>query len=273
MMNYEEGIVSFLTTAVVNLAIVAVVIVVGRILSKLLAQALEKLLRRSNVDETLVTFFTKIVYYTSLLIVALTALGVLGMPMTSVIAVLAAAVLALGIALQDSLANLASGVLIIGLRPYIVGDYVVIDDVSGYVTVIGLFNTMLTTRDNKSVFIPNKRVLDGNLTNYSKTELIRLELVYGISYGDDIRKAKTILEEIIRNEARVATQPPPSVAVKELGDNSVNLVVRPYVHVRDEIKVTYAITEEVKLSFDREGILIPFPQRDVHLYQTNGKTA
>lgn len=148
-----------------------------------------------------------------------------------------------------------------------------IDVVSGYVTTIGLFNTMLTTRDNKSVFIPNKGVLDGNLINYSKTELIRLDLVYGVSYADDIRKAKSILEEIVISADRVANQSPPSVAVKELGDNSVNFLVRPYVHVRDELKVTYAITEQVKLSFDQEGISIPYPQHDVHLYQTNGISA
>ncbi|MGB3717708.1 MAG: mechanosensitive ion channel domain-containing protein, partial [Candidatus Promineifilaceae bacterium] len=272
-MDIEQDLFRLVTSAAINLAIVAAIVIAGRFVSKILAGASEKFLQRSGIDETLVSFFTKITYYTSLLFVALIALGVLGLPMTSVIAVLGASVLALGIALQDSLANLASGVLIIGLRPFVVGDYVEIDDVSGFVTVIGLFNTMLTTRDNKSVFIPNKGVLDGNLINYSKTELIRLDLVYGISYTDNIRKAKNILEEIVRNDARVATQPPPSVAVKELGDNSVNFVMRPYVHVRDELKVTYAITEEVKLSFDQEGITIPFPQRDVHLFQSNGKSA
>jgi small conductance mechanosensitive channel len=271
MMDVEESIIGFLTTAAINLAIVVFILIVGRIASKLLAEALKKILQRSGVDETLVEFFTKITYYSLLLFVVLIALGVLGLPMNSVIAVLGASVLALGIALQDSLANLASGVLIIGLRPYIVGDYVEIDQVSGYVTIIGLFNTMLTTRDNKSVFIPNKGVLDGNLINYSKTELIRLELIFGISYSDDMRKAKSILEDIVLGEERVATQPPASVFVKELGDSSVNFIVRPYVHVRDELTVSYAITEQVKLRFDQDGISIPFPQRDVHLYQSNGQ--
>jgi small conductance mechanosensitive channel len=135
---------------------------------------------------------------------------------------------------------------------------------------IGFFSTTLTTRQNKTVFIPNKTILDGNLTNYSKTELIRLDLVYGISYADDVLRAMKILEDIVTSNDRVAENPPPQVSVSELGDNGVNFAVWPYVTVDDEYDVGFAITEQVKLRFDEEGISIPFPQRDVYLYQKNG---
>ncbi|HET6443337.1 MAG TPA: mechanosensitive ion channel domain-containing protein [candidate division Zixibacteria bacterium] len=268
-MDIQQDLLSIIITGVTRVAIFIAIIILGRIVSKLLVNALEKILRRSKVDETLVNFFSSITYYSLLLLVVVVGLGVLGLPMTSVIAVLGASVLVIGIALQDSLANLAAGVIIIGLRPFEVGHYIEMADDAGYVDAIGFFNTMLTTRDNKTVFIPNKNLLAGSLINYSKTELIRLELVYGISYSDDIGKAKSILEDILINCMMVASDPAPTVGVKELGDNSVNFVVRPYVSVREELEVSDEITEQVKLRFDREGISIPFPQRDVHLFQPN----
>jgi len=152
------------------------------------------------------------------------------------------------------------------LQPYRLGDYVEINDVEGYVVSIKMFHTSLKTRDNKIIFVPNSEALADNITNYSKEEWIRLDLVYGIGYDDDLLKAKQILQEIVETTDRVASQPAPIVAVKELGDSSVNLEVRPFVKVRDYVPVTFAITEQVKLRFDAAGISIPFPQRDVHFY-------
>jgi small conductance mechanosensitive channel len=226
-------------------------------------------LEKARVDPTLVSFFGNIFYYLFLAIIVVAALNNLGIPTTSIVAIIGAATLAIGLALQDSLGNLAAGVVIIILRPYRIGDYIETSSATGYVTEIQLFHTLLTTRDNKSVLVPNSDVLDNNIVNYSRTELIRLELVYGISYGDDLLKAKRILREIVEADERVAKDPIPEVAVKELGDSSVNFAVRPYVRVRDEVPVTFHITEQVKLRFDAEGISIPFPQRDVHLFQRN----
>jgi small conductance mechanosensitive channel len=252
-----------------RIAVAIVILFIGRFVVKWLTQAARKAMDRAKVDETLITFLGKIIYFTLLLIVVVIALGVMGFPTTSIIAVLGAATLAIGLALQDSIANLASGALIITLRPFQVGDYVEAADEDGFVTEIRLFHTLLTTRDNKAIYLPNKDVMGNNRPNYSNTPLVRLDLVYGIGYGDDILKAKRILEEIVFANELVAEEPTPVIAVKELGDSSVNLLAQPYVKVGDEPAVTYSVTEQVKLKFDQEGISIPFPQRDVHLFQPN----
>jgi len=204
-----------------------------------------------------------------LVLVVIVALSYLGVPTTSLVAVLGAATLAIGLALQDSIANLAAGLSIIAMRPIGVGDYVEVSGQEGFVAEVRLFHTLLTTRDNKSVYVPNKDVMGNNIINYSDAELIRLDLVYGISYSDDIGKAKRLLQQIVDNDERVAEQPPAIVAVKELADNSVNLIARPWVRVEDQPGVTFAVTEEVKLRFDQEGLSFPFPQREVHLLQAN----
>jgi small conductance mechanosensitive channel len=245
------------------------ILVFGRIAARWFSKFICGMLERANVDVTVVSFFRNVVYYLLLAIVLVAALNNLGIPTTSIVAILGAATLAVGLALQDSLGNLAAGVIIIFLRPYKLGDYVEISGKNGFVTEIQLFHTMLTTRDNKSVMVPNNDVLDNNITNYSRTKLIRLDLIYGIGYGDDLLKAKRILLEIIEADERVAKDPGPEVVVMELGDSSVNLSVRPYVNVRDETGVTFTTTEQVKLRFDEEGISIPFPQRDIHLFQAN----
>jgi small conductance mechanosensitive channel len=245
------------------------ILVIGRIVARWLSRVISGVLKRANVDQTLVSFFGNIFYYLLMVVIIIAALNNLGIGTTSIVAILGAATLALGLALQDSLGNLAAGVVIIFLRPYKIGDYVEISGEHGFVTEIQLFHTVLTTRDNKSVMVPNNDVLDNNITNYSKSKLIRLDLIFGIGYGDDLQKAKRILLEIVQSDERVAKDPAPQVVLKELGDSSVNFSVRPFVNVRDEMDVTFAITEQVKLRFDKEGISIPFPQRDLHLYQVN----
>ena len=242
------------------------IFVIGRWLARQLTRATRNVLAKAHIDQTLITFFANILYYALLLVVIIAALNNIGIPTTTVVAAFGAATLAIGLALQGSLSNLAAGVLIIILQPYRLGDYVEINDATGYVISIKMFYTTLKTRDNKIIFVPNSEILDDNITNYSKEEWIRLDLVYGIGYDDDLLKAKEILQEIAVNTDGVAAQPAPTVAVAELADNSVNLAVRPFVKVRDYVSVTFAITEQVKLRFDAEGISIPYPQRDVRLY-------
>jgi small conductance mechanosensitive channel len=242
------------------------ILVLGIWLAKQLVKGLRGLLQKARVDQTLITFFANISYYVLLIIVIIAALNNVGIRTTTVVAVFGAATLAIGLALQNSLSNVAAGVLIIMLQPYRSGDYVEINDVEGYVANIKMFHTSLKTRDNKIIFVPNSEALAGNITNYSKEKWIRLDLVYGIGYDDDLLKAKQILQEIMETTDQVASQPAPVVAVKELGDSSVNLAARPFVKVRDYVPVTFAITEQVKLRFDAAGISIPFPQRDIHLY-------
>ncbi len=245
------------------------IFIIGRWLAGAITSGVKKLLGRAQVDQTLVSFFGNVLYYLLLAVVIIAALGNLGVPTTSVVAMLGAATLAIGLALQDSLGNLAAGVMIILLRPYRLGDVVEINGEGGAVTNIQIFHTMLTTLDNKTIFIPNSDVLSGNIINYSKTELIRLELTYGIGYEDDLLKAKQILLDIVQADERVAADPEPAVIVSELADNSVNLTVMPFVQVANMPAVTASVTEQAKLRFDAEGISIPFPQRDVHLFNAN----
>jgi small conductance mechanosensitive channel len=276
MGNQEEVIKSFsqifslpLSELLFRIVVAIAIVFVGRLISKWLTRAAKRAMDRAKTDQMLISFLGNITYYALLLIVIVIALGVLGFPTTSIIAVLGAATLAIGLALQDSIANLASGVLIIFLRPFRIGDYVETSDEEGFVTDIRLFHTLLTTRDNKAIYLPNKDVMGNNITNYSDTPLIRIDLVYGIGYSDDVLQAKRILEEIVVANDLVAKDPAPVIAVKELGDSSVNLIALAYVEVKNEMIVTYNITEQVKVRFDQEGISIPFPQRDIHLFQPN----
>ena len=249
------------------------IFIFGRWLARITVDGLRRLLVKAQVDRTLVFFLGNVLYYVLLAVVFVAALSNIGIPTTSIVAILGATTLAIGLAMQDSLANLAAGVVIIMLRPYRLGDYVEIGDAEGYVHDIKIFHTALTTRDNKVIYVPNNDVMDGNIVNYSRREWIRLDLVFGIGYGDDLLKAKRILQEIVAADERIAKEPVPVVAVQELGDSSVNLAVRPYVKVADMVPITFAITEQVKLRFDAEGVTIPFPQRDVHLFQANGREA
>jgi len=258
-----------ITELLLKVVLALAVVIIGRLLAKWAVRIVNRTMVKAKMDETLVTFLGNVTYYTLLVIIVVLALGIVGFPTTSLVAILGAGTLAIGFALQDFIANLASGVTIVALRPFKVGDYVETADEHGFVTDIRLFHTTLTTRDNKLVLLPNKDVIGGNITNYSDTPFIRLDLVYGIGYDDDLLKAKRILEEIIAGDERIAMDPPAVVAVKELGDNSVNLTALPYVPVEDAPAVNFAINEQVKLRFDAEGITIPFPQRDVHLFQAN----
>lgn len=145
-----------------------------------------------------------------------------------------------------------------------------VQSISGYVKEIGFFHPTFTTRDNKTVYIPNKNVIAGKLANLCKTDFIRLGLILGISYVDDMEKAKKVLEERVNSVDGVFSQPPPVVAVSELADSSVNFSVLPCENVDDAPRVCSLVTEQVKLRFDQEGMSIPFPQRDIHLYQSDG---
>ncbi len=243
------------------------VLVFGYMATKFIISLLRKVLTRSDVDETLSNFSLSLAYYALLTYVGITALATLGVQTASLVAVIGAAGLAIGLALQGSLANFAAGVMIVFFRPYKVGDLVEIVGSLGVVDEIQIFNTSIITPDNKKVIISNSKVTDNNITNYSAMGVIRLDMVFGIGYGDDLLKAKAILQELLDADGRVAKEPSASVTVLELADSSVNFAVRPYVTVEDYWGVYFDITEAVKLRFDAEGISIPFPQQDVHLVE------
>ena len=199
------------------------------------------------------------------------ALNRLGIQTTSLIAIIGAAGLAVGLALQGSLANFAAGIMLILFKPFKVGDVIEAGGALGVVTEIQIFNTILNTPDNKRVIIPNNKVTGDNITNITGTDKRRVDMVFGISYTDDIKKAKEILEQVVQSNPLVLKDPRHTIAVSELADSSVNLVCRPWVRTEDYWNVYFDITEKGKIALEEGGMTIPFPQRDVHLYQERGE--
>ena len=225
------------------------------------------MLQRSEVDATLIGFLTNLIYIGAMALVIITALGKLGVNTASFAAVIAAAGLAIGFALQGSLANFAAGVMLVIFRPFQVGDYVEAGGVSGTVEEIQIFATMFKTPDNKQVVVGNAAVTDGTIVNYSAKDTRRVDLVFGIGYDDDIKKAKDLLQKIRDEGERILNDPAPTVGLLELADSSVNFAVRPWVQTADYWDVYFALQERVKLAFDAAGISIPYPQSDVHMHQ------
>lgn len=245
------------------------IFIFGRWLSKLVRNTVQRVLKKSKVDELLISFVGSLSYMAMLAIVIIAALNQLGIQTTSFVAIIGAAGLAIGLALQGALSNFAAGVLMIIFRPFQNGDYIEGGGVSGVVKHIQIFTTELLTPDNKLVIIPNSNMMSGNIINYSANNTRRLDLVIGVGYDDDLSKVKRVLEEIISENPRFLKDPLPTIAVSELADSSVNLVVRPWVKTEDYWDMYFQLTEDIKLRFDSEGICIPYPQRDIHMIKSN----
>ena len=247
-----------------------VIFIVGRWVAKFLRNLTKKLMIKGDVDVTLVSFVGNLIYVGLLAFVIIAALGQLGIQTTSFIAILGAAGLAGGLALQGSLANFAAGVLMIIFRPFQVGDFIEGGGVAGTVEEIQIFTTQLKTPDNKTIIIPNAKMTEGNITNYSNKGTRRVDLIFGIGYGDDIDKARNLIQDELSREKRILPEPAPQIVVTELAESSVNVAVRPWVNAGDYWNVYFDLTENVKKRFDAEGITIPFPQRDIHVYEHKG---
>ena len=256
-----------------NLIIALLILIIGSWLAKRISNLIIRVMNKRELDVTLSSFLANIVYYMLLLVVLIATAGQLGIDTMSFVTILGAAGLAVGLALKDSLSNFASGVMLVIFKPFKVGDYVEAGDKNGIVEKITIFNTILNSLDNKLVIVPNSTVMGGSITNYSAKETRRVDLSFGIGYGDDLKKAKSLLEGLIAADERILKDPAPAVAVSELGDSSVNFVVRPWVKTGDYWDVYCNLTENVKLIFDAEGITIPFPQQDVHLYNVKSAQA
>jgi small conductance mechanosensitive channel len=250
-----------------NILLGIVLFVVGRIAISIVIRFIRRLLHRSQMDATLTRFILSMTNIVLLVMLVIVVLDYLGIETTSFVAILGAAGLAVGFALQSSLSNFASGVMLITFRPFKAGDFIEAGGISGIVEEISIFNTVMRSPDNKRIIVPNGQITGGNIINYSAMETRRVDLVFGIGYGDDIKKAKNLLECLVKEDSRILTDPAPVIAVGELADSSVNFVVRPWVKTADYWDVYWSLTEKVKMTFDVEGISIPFPQRDVHLYQ------
>ena len=266
-----DSIVAMLSTTGVDFGIRVVTAIaifyIGRLIVSLLTRGLRKLMEKQEVDKTLETFVCNLVRVALLAFVVVAAINSLGVQTASFIAVLGAAGLAVGLALQGSLSNFAAGVLIVMFRPYKVGDWIEAAGVSGSVLEVQILTTAMKTGDNKRVIVPNSQIMGSIITNYSAHDTRRVDLVVGVSYSDDLDKVRETLKSIVAADDRILDDPAVTIAVSELADSSVNFVVRPWVRTADYWAVLFDLTETVKKRFDAEGISIPFPQRDVHLYQ------
>lgn len=251
----------------INIVFALLIYVIGKMVVGVLIGVFGKVMARSKYDDMLIDFIKAILRAILMLFVIVASLDQLGVDTTSLVAILGAAGLAIGLSLQGSLQNFAAGVMLLVFRPFKAGDFIEAGGTSGVVKSISIFTTVMTSPDNKEIIVPNGAIYSGNITNISAKPTRRVDMVVGIGYDSDLKKAKAILNEMVAADDRILKDPAPTVAVAELADSSVNFVVRPWVNAADYWGVKFDFTEAVKLRFDEEGISIPFPQMDVHLHK------
>ena len=275
--NIIETVKAFLITKgtefAIDLLAAIVIFVVGRWLAKWVSYIIATAMTRAKVDQILVSFVQHICYFGLLAFVVIAALDRLGIKLTAAIAVLGAAALAVAFALQGSLSNFAAGILMVIFKPFKVGDLVTVAGVQGTVQEIQILNTVLNSLDNVRIIIPNAQITGGTISNFSTNATRRVDLTIGVSYDDDIRKVKEVIESVLASDPRILKTPAPTVAVSELGDSSVNFVVRPWVKSGDYWNVYFDTTAMLKTSLENSGITIPFPQRDVHIKSGSPKSS
>lgn len=243
------------------------VIIVGRIVAGSARRTMGRIMGRTETDKTLSKFLTSLVYYLVLVVAGVAALGMIGIQMASVLTILATAGLAVGLALQGTLSNVAAGVMLLIFRPFRVGDVVDAGGAPrGKVESIGLFETTLNTPDNIHIVLPNSKIYGGTISNYSHHPIRRIDLVAGISYDDDIGSAIKAIRQVLDDEPRVLKDPAYQVAVSEMADSSVNLVVRPWCAGEDYWPIRFDLTRALKEGLEAAGCTIPYPQRDVHMH-------
>lgn len=250
----------------------ALIFFIGRWIANLLVKLAKNMMAKGNIEDTLERFLGNLLYAILMVVVVIATINQLGVQTTSLLAVLGAAGLAIGLALQGSLSNFAAGVMIVAFRPYKVGDFIEAGGVAGTVAEVQIFTTVLKSPDNKKIIVPNSQIMAGTIVNVSANPTRRLDLVAGCGYNDDLDKVRRVLEEIVAADERVLDDPEPTIAVVELADSSVNFIVRPWVKSEDYWATHFAMTEAIKKRFDAEGISIPYPQRDVHMYQHSTAT-
>jgi small conductance mechanosensitive channel len=262
-----ENIADLITHFVIDALMALAIFVVGRWVAFQVASLLQKGLTAREMDSALVHFVRSLVYWALLAFVLIAALGQLGIQTASFVAIIGAAGLAIGLALQGSLSNFASGVLLLVFKPFKSGDFVEVANTAGSIEKIQIFTTELVTPDNKQIIIPNSAITSGTITNYSAKDTRRVDLTIGISYDDDIDKARELIFDEIAKDDRIMKDPEPVVLVMTLADSSVNFAVRSWAATSDYWPVYTSLTESIKKRFDKDGISIPYPQTDVHIHQ------
>jgi small conductance mechanosensitive channel len=247
------------------------VLIVGRWIAGLLRRATTRGLERANVDATLVPFLAGMTYYLALAVVLIAVLGLFGIETTSLVAVVGAAGLAIGLAMQGTLSNFSAGVMLLVFRPFGKGDFVEVAGVKGSVQQVGIFTTTLSTPDNVRIIVPNSAISGAIISNYSANDTRRNDMVFGVSYVDDLTKAEDTIRRVLAADSRVLKDPEPVVAVAELADSSVNFVVRPWCNKDDYWALRFDLMRRVKDELEASGCSIPFPQRDIHVVNGGGK--
>jgi small conductance mechanosensitive channel len=246
-----------------------VVLIIGRIIAGIIRGSVRRGLERARMDAALVPFISNMAYYLVIAFVVVAVLSLFGIQTTSIIAVLGAAGLAVGLALQGTLSNFAAGVMLLIFRPFKIGDFVDAGGTAGSVIEIGVFSTTLHTPDNVKIVVPNLSVYGQTIRNYSANDTRRNDMLIGISYSDDIGRAIETVNKCINADSRVLKDPAPVVAVSELGDSSVNLVVRPWCRKEDYWALRFDLIRRFKEQLEAAGCSIPFPQRDLHVHQVD----
>ncbi|MEM8613517.1 MAG: mechanosensitive ion channel domain-containing protein [Cyanobacteria bacterium P01_H01_bin.105] len=245
------------------------ILIIGRWVADASKTIVKRGMVQTKIEPTLTSFASNIFYYATLSFFVLAALGRLGIETTSLIAILGAAGLAIGLALQGSLSNFAAGILIILFHPFRAGDWIEAAGINGIVEEIQIFTTVLRTLDNRTVIVPNSKLTDGNIINYSAKGILRVDLVIGVAYEENLAHVKQFAQEVLASHSKVLTDPKPTVGVLELADSSVNLAVRPWTKTEHYWDVYFGVQEALKTRFDEVGISIPFPQRDIRLIEAN----
>jgi len=264
--NYAE-VNQYLLKMGTHLLIASAIVVVGFWLTGLLIKGVKKIMIKSDSDPGLITFLSSFLSMSSKILVLITAFTQLGIQMTSFIALLGAAGLAIGMAFSGTLSNFAGGVMILVLKPFKVGDLIISQGEQGFVTEIQIFNTYLTTTDNKIIILPNGQVANNNIINFTKADKRRVEWTFSISYGDDFDAAKNKIHELVSKDKRILNDPEPFVGVSLLNNSSVDVIVRAWVKTDDFFHVFFDLNERVYKELQSSGVKFPFPQMDVHIKQ------
>ena len=273
MQQFLQKAIEWASSSGISVITAILILVFGLWTAKILRGTTRRVLMKRQLEPTLIKFGTNFLYGVLVIFVLTAALNNLGIQTTSIIAVLGAAGLAVGLALQSSLSNFAAGIMILIFHPFKVGDFIEGGGVMGTVEELGVFISRLKTPDNKAIFVPNGKLAGDNITNFTKNETRRMDLVIGVGYGEDVRKVREVLLGIINEDGRILKDPAPVVAVLEFADSSVNFAMRPWVPTSEYWNIYWDLMEKIKVRLDEENIEIPFPQRDVHLHQAAEVTA
>jgi small conductance mechanosensitive channel len=262
-------IIPFLTQWGLKVVGALVVLIVGRMVAGIIRAGVRRAMTKAEVDSTLIPFVASFVYYLIMAVIVIAVLSLFGIQTASLVAILGAAGLAVGLALQGTLSNFAAGVMLLIFRPFKVGDWVEIGGIAGSVVAVRIFSTVLKTGDNVMIIVPNNQTWGGTIKNYNGYDTRRIDLVMGIGYDDDIQVAMDTISKIVNADERVLSDPAPLIAVSNLGDSSVDLVVRPWCSGADYWGLRCDLTRRLKEGLEAAGCSIPYPQQDVHIHQVS----